>query len=133
MTGRRPGLSALEPKQSVSLKGFTLGCCLLLCFTVHAQLAIMPSLQLTTLLLPLLLHSQIRSVYAGIDGFFHTGSTVLVQECADPIISPGKRSGHAHTVFGGNAFNLALGENTLEGSTCTTNSIEQDKSAYWVS
>ena len=73
-----------------------------------------------------------RSVIAGIDGFFHIGSSILASESADAILSPGRRSGHSHSIFGGNAFKLALGDNELLESTCTTNSIKQDASAYWV-
>ncbi|KAI9462050.1 hypothetical protein F5148DRAFT_236708 [Russula earlei] len=47
----------------------------------------------------------------------------------DPIVNPGKASGHAHTI-------MAIGFGTtfadLRNSECTTCRVRDDKSAYWI-
>jgi hypothetical protein len=60
------------------------------------------------------------------------GKGPLVEGRMDPIVTPGVPSGHVHTVQGGNAFALTLGDTTLMSSTCTSSLIKNDKSAYWV-
>ncbi|BFZ58725.1 hypothetical protein PYCC9005_005790 [Savitreella phatthalungensis] len=56
----------------------------------------------------------------------------LVVERLDPIVTPGKLSGHMHTVMGGSNFNQTTTTADLRASECTTCQIAQDKSAYWV-
>jgi len=58
---------------------------------------------------------------------------------ADPIVTPGKLSGHSHRVFGASNFDLgsisrsAIDEyNLMVNSPCTTCSLSIDKTAYWV-
>jgi len=65
--------------------------------------------------------------------------TPLVRCRVDPIVQPGMVSNHVHKVFGGSAFdasspmdsNMAQYNRQLN-SKCTTCSITQDLSAYWV-
>jgi hypothetical protein len=59
------------------------------------------------------------------------GKGPLVEGRMDPIVSPGVPSGHAHTIQGGSAFAMTLGDTTLLSSTCTSSLIANDKSAYW--
>ncbi|KAJ5692012.1 hypothetical protein N7462_001435 [Penicillium macrosclerotiorum] len=49
----------------------------------------------------------------------------------DPIIDPGMPSGHVHAIEGGNKFNLTMGDEDLLSSTCTSASVDADKSNYW--
>ncbi|GJN94687.1 hypothetical protein Rhopal_007778-T1 [Rhodotorula paludigena] len=56
---------------------------------------------------------------------------VLVHERADPIVSPGKVAGHAHTVSGGSGFSLNSTYDDLRASECTSCRAKADLSAYW--
>ncbi|KAK8245849.1 hypothetical protein IWZ00DRAFT_331531 [Phyllosticta capitalensis] len=58
------------------------------------------------------------------------GRTAL--ERVDPIVDPGKISGHAHTVQGSGAFKGSVTFDELRASNCTSCQVTQDKSAYWV-
>jgi hypothetical protein len=61
------------------------------------------------------------------------GKKPLYEGRADPIVSPGVTSAHAHTVQGANGFSLgATGKSLMEKSTCSTAKIKADKSAYWM-
>lgn len=51
---------------------------------------------------------------------FALGTSVLVQERADPIKAPGKVSGHVHTIMGGSNFGTRKFTCVLRGSFCTT-------------
>ena len=59
------------------------------------------------------------------------GKGVLVEGSMDPIVSPGTKSGHVHSIQGGNNFAVTLGDDTLRSSTCTSSLIKNDLSAYW--
>jgi hypothetical protein len=56
----------------------------------------------------------------------------LIIERADPIISPGQVSGHVHTVMGGNGFGFNMDYAATQASTCSSCTVVQDKSNYWV-
>jgi hypothetical protein len=56
----------------------------------------------------------------------------LVVERADPIVSPGKQSGHAHTIMGGNGFGLTETYAQARAATCSTCKVKADNSNYWV-
>jgi hypothetical protein len=55
----------------------------------------------------------------------------LVDERADPIISPGQVSGHAHTIVGGNGFGFTMDYDQARSSECSSCPIKQDLSNYW--
>ena len=55
----------------------------------------------------------------------------LIQERADPIISPGKVAGHVHTVNGGSNFALGSTYETMRKSKCSSCRAKADLSAYW--
>ncbi|KAI9759784.1 MAG: hypothetical protein M4579_002083 [Chaenotheca gracillima] len=59
-------------------------------------------------------------------------SKPLVTERADPVVSPGKVSGHVHTIMGGDAFNFAMNYDDTQKSTCSTCKVNGDFSNYWV-
>lgn len=59
------------------------------------------------------------------------GMPVLIAR-EDPILSPGKPSGHVHSVVGGNAFSETMDFATTQSSTCSTIRVKQDKSNYWM-
>ncbi|GAA5911357.1 hypothetical protein JCM5296_007334 [Sporobolomyces johnsonii] len=56
---------------------------------------------------------------------------ILIQERADPIISPGEVAGHVHTVVGGSNFGLNATYADLRSSECTSCHAKADLSAYW--
>jgi Domain of unknown function (DUF1996)/WSC domain len=55
----------------------------------------------------------------------------LVEERADPIVNPGKISGHVHKIAGGNGFGFAMDYNQARSSQCSSCPIKQDMSNYW--
>jgi hypothetical protein len=55
----------------------------------------------------------------------------LLLERADPIVSPGKVSGHVHTISGGNGFGFTTNFDQMRASTCSSCPIKKDLSAYW--
>lgn len=55
----------------------------------------------------------------------------LVVERADPIVNPGAMSGHAHTIMGGNGFDITMDYNSTQASTCTSCTVHGDFSNYW--
>ena len=56
----------------------------------------------------------------------------LVHERADPIVSPGQVSSHAHTVMGANGFGFSMDFQQARASTCSTCRVTADRSNYWV-
>ncbi|KAN0140551.1 protein of unknown function (DUF1996) domain containing protein [Lactarius tabidus] len=50
----------------------------------------------------------------------------------DPIVSPGKPSGHMHSIMGSGAIGIDTTFDDLINSNCTTCMVKDDKSAYWV-
>ncbi|CAG7966357.1 unnamed protein product [Penicillium salamii] len=49
----------------------------------------------------------------------------------DPIVDPGKVSGHTHVVHGSGSFGMSSDQASLQESDCTSCAVTQDKSAYW--
>jgi hypothetical protein len=56
----------------------------------------------------------------------------LVVQRADPIVTPNKVSGHVHTIMGGNGFGFNMDYNQARSSSCSSCSVKQDLSNYWV-
>ncbi|KAF7312010.1 DUF1996 domain-containing protein [Mycena indigotica] len=81
------------------------------------------------LLGPLLLAATALS---GVNGYFlFAMNNVITTERIDPIVSPGKVSGHVHTIVGGSNFRVSTNTSFLRKSECTSSPIKQDKSNYW--
>lgn len=59
------------------------------------------------------------------------GKGALVEGRVDPIVNPGTASGHVHTIQGGNAFGMTMGDRDALASTCTSSLVKDDKSNYW--
>lgn len=57
----------------------------------------------------------------------------IVEERADPIVSPKQVSSHVHKIAGGNAFdmNKIMTYEETQTSTCSSCPIKQDLSLYW--
>lgn len=55
----------------------------------------------------------------------------ITTERIDPIVNPGKVSGHVHSVLGGSNFRMDTNTSFLRQSECTSIPIPQDKSNYW--
>jgi hypothetical protein len=60
----------------------------------------------------------------GIENFITT-------ERIDPIVNPGRVSGHVHSVVGGSNFRFNTTTESLRQSECSSIPIPEDKSAYW--
>lgn len=60
----------------------------------------------------------------GIENFITT-------ERMDPVVNPGKVSGHVHSVLGGSNFRFNTNTEALRQSECTSIPIPEDKSSYW--
>lgn len=61
-----------------------------------------------------------------------SGMPVSIQRL-DPILSPGRVSGHVHSVVGSNAFSPTMDFASSQSSTtCSTIRLIPDKSAYWM-
>ncbi|TVY57397.1 WSC domain-containing protein [Lachnellula cervina] len=56
----------------------------------------------------------------------------LVVQRADPVVSPGKVSSHAHTIMGGNGFGFQMDYASTQSSTCSSCTVTHDMSNYWV-
>ena len=55
----------------------------------------------------------------------------LIDERADPVVSPGVASGHVHTIAGGSGFNFTMNYKQAKASQCSTCNIYSDLSNYW--
>jgi hypothetical protein len=55
----------------------------------------------------------------------------VVEERADPVVSSGKVSAHAHKIVGGNGFGFEMTYEQARGSQCSSCPIKQDLSNYW--
>lgn len=56
----------------------------------------------------------------------------VVTERIDPLVSPGKLSGHVHAIMGASNINFTSTFEDLRASQCTSCQVSQDLSAYWV-
>lgn len=64
--------------------------------------------------------------------YFTFGSSALVTESLDPLLSPGTTSTHVHSVIGGSAFSSSMDFGSTQSSKCTSVDIIADKSNYWM-
>lgn len=53
-------------------------------------------------------------------------------ERSDPIVSPGVVASHLHTIMGGNGFDFTMDFKKARSSTCSSCTVQQDLSNYWV-
>ena len=58
---------------------------------------------------------------------YFTGTDPLLEGRYDPIVSPGMYSSHVHTIMGGDAFSMSMGEETALGANCTNSMPKADK------
>ncbi|KAF1983476.1 WSC-domain-containing protein [Aulographum hederae CBS 113979] len=63
--------------------------------------------------------------------FFRIGCSRILDGRVDSIISPGKVSGHVHTLVGSANIGVSSTYDTLVNSECTSCEIQDDRSAYW--
>jgi hypothetical protein len=61
-----------------------------------------------------------------------TMDSPLVVQRADPIVNPGKVSGHVHTIMGGNGFGFDMTYVDTQKSMCSSCIVTKDFSNYWV-
>ncbi|KAK6360030.1 hypothetical protein TWF696_001150 [Orbilia brochopaga] len=60
------------------------------------------------------------------------GGKELTRCRLDPIVNPGSTAAHLHSVFGGNAFGASMPGDAAEKASCTTATVKNDHSNYWV-
>lgn len=75
----------------------------------------------------------ISTLVAPVDAYWRMGcGGTLIEGRVDPVVTPGKTSGHVHTVLGGNGFAPEMDYASTQRSTCTSCSIQGDFSNYWI-
>jgi hypothetical protein len=55
----------------------------------------------------------------------------IMDDLADPIVSPGEISGHVHVIAGGNGFDYNMTYRDTQASKCSSCPIKEDLSNYW--
>ena len=80
------------------------------------------AIEAVLVLLPALANAQL----------FTVNCSPLTIQRSDPIVSPGKPSGHVHAVIGGTAFQQTMSATTAVDAKLTTCDKKVDKSNYWV-
>lgn len=74
----------------------------------------------------------LTALAASANGYWLMGiEDFITTERLDPVVTPGKVSGHVHSVLGGSNFRMSVDTASLRQSACTSVPIPQDKSAYW--
>ncbi|KAK0653528.1 hypothetical protein DIS24_g5957 [Lasiodiplodia hormozganensis] len=73
-------------------------------------------------LLPMLVHGDWKMPCPG----------TVVRERIDPIINPGAVSSHVHRVVGGSGINFTMDYNMTRHAGCSSCTVKQDKSSYWI-
>ncbi|KAI1393214.1 uncharacterized protein F4822DRAFT_439379 [Hypoxylon trugodes] len=61
-----------------------------------------------------------------------TRNQFLTEGPMDPVVNPGEQATHYHSIMGGSNFGLSTRGDDLLSSDCTTATIKNDKSNYWV-
>ncbi|KAI1134904.1 hypothetical protein F5Y05DRAFT_195816 [Hypoxylon sp. FL0543] len=61
-----------------------------------------------------------------------TQNQFLTEGPMDPVVSPGKQATHYHSIMGGSNFGINTRGDDLLSSECTTTTIKNDKSNYWI-
>jgi hypothetical protein len=56
----------------------------------------------------------------------------IVIQRADPVVNPGQISSHVHTVMGGDGFGFEMNYAAIQKSTCSSCTVIEDNSNYWV-
>ncbi|WVR04470.1 hypothetical protein IAU60_001473 [Kwoniella sp. DSM 27419] len=55
----------------------------------------------------------------------------IIRSRLDPIVTPGKVSGHVHLVVGSSAFSADEDHNDARTGACTSSNLDIDRSNYW--
>lgn len=58
-------------------------------------------------------------------------NSIIESTRLDPIIDPGKVSGHVHEIIGASNFDKSMTNKLAQSSQCTTSKVQVDKSSYW--
>lgn len=73
-------------------------------------------------LLPILVHGGWKMPCPG----------TVARERIDPIINPDAVSDHVHRVVGGSGINFTMDYNITRHAGCSSCTVKQDKSSYWI-
>ncbi|KIW13478.1 hypothetical protein PV08_08666 [Exophiala spinifera] len=74
---------------------------------------------------------SLASWYPSVDAFWRMNCGIAQLGRIDPIISPGKVSGHTHVLSGAINIDTTSTFDSLSRASCTTCSVQKDLSAYW--
>ncbi|KAI2609143.1 hypothetical protein GGR54DRAFT_385341 [Hypoxylon sp. NC1633] len=61
-----------------------------------------------------------------------TSNQFLTEGPMDPVVNPGGEATHYHSIMGGSNFGISTRGDDLLSSDCTTTTVKNDKSNYWV-
>ncbi|KAI0103100.1 hypothetical protein F4776DRAFT_489863 [Hypoxylon sp. NC0597] len=61
-----------------------------------------------------------------------TQNQFLTEGPMDPVVNPGAEATHYHSIMGGSNFGISTRGDDLLSSECTTTTIKNDKSNYWI-
>ncbi|WWC67741.1 uncharacterized protein I206_101653 [Kwoniella pini CBS 10737] len=85
-----------------------------------------------TLLYTLIIIPGIKGQAANYDSLLFTEDFFpLINSRIDPIISPGKVSGHVHHIVGGSSFSVSQDYSSSRNAKCTSSNLICDHSNYW--
>ncbi|KAI9847201.1 MAG: hypothetical protein M1837_003065 [Sclerophora amabilis] len=65
------------------------------------------------------------------DGFWRLSCNLIQTGRIDPVVNPGRTSGHVHKISGASNINIDSTYESLQKASCTSCSVQADKSAYW--
>lgn len=70
--------------------------------------------------------------YANSGGWHFDAVYTLGNEQLDPIVNPNGQATHMHKIIGGNSFRAAYNYELTQTSSCSSVSVQADKSNYWM-
>ncbi|KAI5365343.1 putative carbohydrate-binding WSC [Septoria linicola] len=66
-----------------------------------------------------------------VNAFWRMNCAHIQRGRVDPLVSPGRIAGHAHSIIGGSNIGINSTYESMVNSECTSCEITADKSAYW--
>ncbi|KAI9790330.1 MAG: hypothetical protein M1833_001949 [Piccolia ochrophora] len=65
------------------------------------------------------------------NAFFRLGCSLIQTGRVDPIVTPGQVASHVHKIAGASNVNVSSTYDSLRNASCSSCTVQQDKSAYW--
>ncbi|KZF19119.1 WSC-domain-containing protein [Xylona heveae TC161] len=69
--------------------------------------------------------------FSNVDAYWRMSCSTVQTGRIDPVVSPGMVSSHVHKLVGASNINISSTYDTLRQASCTSCSVQADKSAYW--